>query len=186
MFRNLTSNGIFDRMVIRWFGLVSRRPKPARDQTKPPAEHPIKDYDRGQVLEHFSSRQLCSKCEVRHLVDGSAIVKQPSMLWPTRHMLRCCTWVLEQSQVIRKMIQNPTYVDCPRWLLFRLLGLVWMSFGLSETKAKHLETNRSKISAMFDLQDHATFLPGQVIASDHQTTLTLTALTSKDGFLARL
>ena len=47
MFGNLTSNVIFDRMVSRWFGLVSRRPTPPRDQTKPPAEHPIKDYDRG-------------------------------------------------------------------------------------------------------------------------------------------
>ena len=44
-----------------------------------------------------------------------------------------------------------------------------MSFGLLETKAKHLETKRSEISVMFDLPDHTTFLPGQVRVTDHWT-----------------
>ena len=86
---------------------------------------------------------------------------------PTRNMLRCRTWLLEQSYVIRKMIYNLTYVDCPRWLVSRSFGLVRVSFRLLETKAKHLETNRSKTSVKFDLQDHTTFLPGQLQASGH-------------------
>ena len=68
------------------------------------------------------------------------------------------------------MIYNLTYVDCPRWLVSRSFGLVRVSFRLLETKAKHLETKRSEISVMFDLPDHATFLPGQVRATDHWTT----------------
>ena len=40
------------------------------------------------------------------------------------------------------MIYNPTYAGIYDRLVSRLFGLVWVSFGLLETKAQHLETNR--------------------------------------------